>query len=92
MVDDRRREARHVKGNVTTHGRFGEAPDDRPHMEPEVPPLGIEDAEAEVPDVVPGDLPENRARDAADEQVPHERSITRLPEATAHALEGEPEE
>lgn len=81
-----------MKGNVTTGGRFGGAPGDRPHVEPEVPPLGAESAEVQVPDVVPGDLPENRARDAADEQGPRERSITRLPEATARALEGEPEE
>lgn len=81
-----------MKGNVTTGGRFGDAPDDRPHVEPEVPPRGMESAELHAPDIVPGDLPENRARDPAAEQVPHERSITRLPEATAQAIEGEPEE
>ena len=68
MVDDRRREARRVQGNVTTGGRYGHAPDDQPHMEPEVPARGIDNADVELPETLAGALPENRGvEEEADE-------------------------
>jgi len=58
MVEDRRREATRIRGNATTGGRYGEAAQKR-HMEPEVAPVGMEDAEARVPEGFAGALPEN---------------------------------
>lgn len=90
MVDDRRREARRIHGNVTSGGRFGEAPDDKHHIEPEVAPLGIDSAEVHPPEAIPGALPENAGDHKAELLTPpRDKGVVRMPEATAEALTGE---
>ena len=85
MVDDRRREATRIHGNVTSGGRYGDA-EDKMHMEPEVAPLGIEDADVQLPPAIPGALPENAEDREGEIDVPREKAVVRLPEATAEAL------
>ena len=62
--------ATRARGNVKPGGRYGTAPDDAKHVEPEVAPVGVESAEVNVPDAIPGALPENAARRAGDEDEP----------------------
>ena len=58
------------RGNVQPGGRFGTAPDDRKHLEPEAAPVGIDDAELDVPETIPGALPENAARARGEDEEP----------------------
>ena len=88
MVDDRRRAARHIRGNVTSGGRYDSA-EHKMHLEPEVAPLGIDDAEVRVPEALPGALPENAGDHKAEAQTPPREGVVRLPEATAEALRDE---
>ena len=74
--------ARRIRGNVAPGGRYGTADDRLHHMEPEVPPLGVESAPVRLPEGLPGALPENEGREGTEE-----RQVVRLPEATAKALE-----
>lgn len=56
------------RGNVQPGGRYGTAPDSSKHLAPEAKPLGIDDADLQVPESIPGALPENAARRPADEE------------------------
>lgn len=65
--DEARPPTMNRRGNVQPGGRYGSARDDKRHVEPEVPPRGIDDAELRVPETLPGDLPENRDEAASSE-------------------------
>lgn len=47
---------------ATPGGRYGSAPEDAPHMEPEIAPVGMRAATVNVPEAIPGALPENMGR------------------------------
>lgn len=55
------RRATQERGNVQPGGRYGTAPDDQRHVEPEVEPLTGGDAEVRLPEAIPGALSENDA-------------------------------
>lgn len=52
---------------ATPGGRYGTAPPDAPHLDPEIAPRGAE-AALNVPDAIPGALPENAARRLGQQQ------------------------
>lgn len=49
------------RGNVQPGGRYGTAPEDRKHVEPEVAPARGSDMEVRLPEALPGALDENDA-------------------------------
>lgn len=56
-------EERRAPGNVTRKGRYGSAPEDQPHMEPEVKPVTMESADVRPQKPIAGALPENEGEE-----------------------------
>ena len=53
-------------------------------------PRSIDDAEINLPDALPGALPENAAKREREPEMPRDEATVRMPEATAESLkEGE---
>ena len=61
MTDNDPEPATRARGNVRTGGRYGTAPDDKKHLEPEMGPARGGDAEVRLPEALPGMLDENDA-------------------------------